>query len=123
MSYDEAGKNITGVAGSAVSQFHFVAHAVDGEFDHAGAGVLASGVAQADADAQGKAFPIAIMDGSVVKVKAGAAFARNANLTPNASGKAVAATTGNQINAIALEASNGADEIVAVQLMFRGVSA
>ena len=52
--------------------------------------------------------------------KTGAAVARGAELTANASGKAITATSGAFILAIALEAASAADEIIQVQIVKAG---
>lgn len=53
----------------------------------------------------------------------GAAVAKGAELCANASGKAITATTGKFILAIALEAASAADEIIKVQIVKAGYKA
>lgn len=61
-----------------------------------------------------------IISVGVTKVQAGAAIAAGAEVMANASGQAItAATTGNRINGIALEAAGGAGELIAV-LLYNG---
>lgn len=55
--------------------------------------------------------------------KAGAAVAAGAELTTDANGKCVTATTGNFITAIALEAATAADEVIKVQIIKAGYKA
>lgn len=87
------------IAASAVNQFRFVTFGSTG-VAHTGAGLRASGVALADA-AAGKAVGV-VYDGRVTVVAAGT-ISKGASVASNASGQAVAATTGNIIVATAYE--------------------
>ncbi len=123
MAFDEATRTITGIAGSVIERNRFVAHATDGKYDHAGAGVLADGVSMEPADADLKAFSMGIKNGSVVKVEAGAAVTANADVTPDSVGRAVTSTSTDAICGKALEAASAAGDIIAVLFSYRGVTA
>jgi hypothetical protein len=88
MATYEACKNISGIAGTAVTVYRLVALASDGEYDHAGAAARADGVA-AESVAAGGTFPLAIPNGAVVKVEAGGVVAVGDKLASDANGKAV----------------------------------
>jgi len=55
--------------------------------------------------------------------KAGAAIAIGAELTTDANGKAITASAGDFITAIALEAANAADDVIKVQIVKAGYKA
>lgn len=107
------------IAGSAITLYRFVALAADGQYDHvAGAQGRADGVAcQAQATA-GKAFAMQPLDGRVMKVEAGAAVTRGAQVASDASGRAIAHVTGagNYILGVAMDAASAAGEIIRVQM-------
>ncbi len=56
------------------------------------------------------------------KAKAGAAFAVDALLTTDATGRLVTAALGEHVHAIALQAAGAADEIVTVRLGYLGTA-
>ena len=101
----------------SANKFHFVT-AASGVATLAGAGVHVVGVLQNDPAAAGRAA--AIVTSGVSKVVAGAAVAANANVTPNASGRAVTAGMGDVVAGIALEAAGADGEIISVQLRAAG---
>jgi hypothetical protein len=95
-------------AGSVVSQHRFVTLASDGQVDHTGAGAQADGVSQDDGGtAAGRAVGLMLL-GGITKVEAGAAVTRGAEVASDASGRAVAAVTGDRILGRAWEAASGA---------------
>lgn len=89
------------IAASAVTQFRFVTLNASAKVAHTGAGLRAEGVALAGA-ATDQVLPVAY-EGRVTVVAAGTITA-GATVASNASGQAVAATTGNVILGRALEA-------------------
>lgn len=99
MAFIENASNRSYPAASAVTQFRFVTMGSTG-VAHTGAGLRASGVALASA-AAGGVVPVAY-DGRVSVVAAGT-ISRGASVASNASGQAVAATTGNIIVGTAYE--------------------
>jgi hypothetical protein len=103
MAFTENLSTRTYVSGSAVSQFRFVTLAADGQVDHTGAGLRADGVALNASVGANEAMTVAY-DGRVT-VTAGGVITRGANVAANATGQAVAATTGNVILGTALEAA------------------
>lgn len=74
-----------------------------------------------DAIAAGEQVDIQIKD--IGLWTAGAAVAKGAELCSDAAGKAITATTGKFILAIALEAATKADEIISVQIVKAGYKA
>ncbi len=118
MTTYQAVKTITVEAGTAVTRFRFVVRAADGQYDHSGATAEADGVAADDAAAAGDALPIALMNGAVMKVEAGAAVAALATVGSDASGRAITHVSGagNFRLGKALDAASAAGEIIRVQL-------
>lgn len=113
----EAGQDLSG------SQFRFGTVAADGQVDPTGAGAFASGVIQDDnADEAGKAVALMLLGGGVSKVEAGAAITAGAEITSDASGRAVAATTGDRILGAAWESAGGAGEIFTCSLYMGPIS-
>lgn len=112
---------ISAVAGSDLSskQYYFVSMATDGQVDSTGDGAYALGVVQNDPDAAGKAAEVAI--GGRTKIVAGAAFEEGVALASDANGKAVTATTGDEILGVAMEASSADGDIVSMVFQPRGV--
>ncbi len=103
-------------------QFKFVDIDASGEIAVAGAGVDSVGVLQNKPSAQGRAATV-WGPGSVCKVIAGAAVAAGARVTPDATGRAVTAVTGNRINGRALMAAGAAGEIISVFISGQGAVA
>lgn len=104
MAFNEDLKNYTYRAGVALpTQFIFVTRAADGQVDPTGAGLRADGVLLTTATAVDEAVTVAY-DGRVMAL-AGGTIARGAAVASNATGRAVAATTGNVILGYATEAA------------------
>lgn len=70
-----------------------------------------------------KPFPIADRPGEMVEGRAGAAFALDALLMSDASGKLITATTTNPVAAIARQAATAVDQLVPVEVAPRGLLA
>lgn len=70
--------------------------------------------------AAGQAVQVGVAGKS--KAKAGAAFAVDALLTTDATGRMVTATVGQHVHAVALQAAGAADEIVTVRLGYLGLA-
>lgn len=114
MAFTENMATRTSISGAAISQFTFVAGpASDGQIDPCGAGDRAAGVALSAASAAGQAVTVAY-DGRVT-VKAAGTIARGGAVASDASGEAVAATTGDIILGYALEAAVD-NQIITVEL-------
>ncbi len=123
MAFEQTVRTIDGEAGSAVVPYRFVVLAADGQYDHAAAAQgPVDGVSMEDADAVGKVFPIALQDGAVVKVEAGAAVVVGNEVSTDASGRVipVGATNGDLKHGRALEAAGAAGEIVSIQFAAKG---
>lgn len=71
-------------------------------------GVAAAAASSGDA--------VAVKHTGIVKVEAGAAVTRGAQVMSDSSGRAVNATATNKVVGVALEASSGAGEIISVKL-------
>lgn len=110
----------TFVAGADLSTEQYLFHtlATDGQINPSGDGAMAIGILQDAPTAAGQAASVATA--GVARVVAGAAFATGVALASNASGRAVTATTGEFILAIAKEAAAANGDIVRVQLTLGG---
>jgi hypothetical protein len=102
--YEESLSCVTVEAGQdlSASQFCFVSIAGDGQVDPTGAGAVADGVLQNDPNAAGVAAAVAIA--GVSRVVCGGVVSRGALVASDASGRAIAATTGAEIAGRALAA-------------------
>ncbi len=109
----EAGQDLS------AKQYHFVTMASDGQVDPTGAGAAADGVLQNAPAAAGRAAAVAVV--GRVKVLCGGTISANANVASNASGQAVAATTGNIVLGKALEAG-AANQYITIDF-FKGGNA
>ena len=115
MAWEKQGPTLPGiVAGADLSSaiHRFVVINSSGKAVLAGAGAAVDGVLHNNPEAD-RAASI-WMVGSVSKVEAGAAVAQGANVTSDATGRAVTAASGNYIAGRALQAAAGAGEFVPV---------
>lgn len=121
MAYMNDIKTRTFEAGQALAtQFIFVVQAADGQVDPVGTvGLRADGVLLTPATAAGQAVTVAY-DGRV-KVLAGGTIARGAAVTANATGRGVAAATGNIIAGYA-EESAVINQVITVRLERAGTA-
>jgi hypothetical protein len=106
----------TYLAGAAIVKYRAVKRGADK--NTAILATLASptlGIAMDNQDNVGKAFPVAHREGEMVLAAAGAAFALDAELTPDANGRLIAAATTQKVCAIAREAATALDQLVAVE--------
>jgi hypothetical protein len=111
-------KTVSVLAGSAVTIYRFVALAADGKYDHVGSAQgRADGVAAEGVAAEDDVFPMAVPDGAIVKVEAGAAVTRGAQVASDDVGRVIAhvTTAGNYILGTALDAAGAAGEVIRVQ--------
>lgn len=120
MAYNERLATRTSISGQALSQFRFVTMAADGQVDPTGAGARADGVVLTSAAGANEAVTVAY-DGRVM-ISAGGTISRGAAVASNASGQAVAATTGNIILGTALEAAVSG-QIITIELRRDGTAA
>lgn len=121
MAYMNDIKTRTFEAGQALpTQFIFIAQAADGQVDPVGTtGLRSDGVLLTPATAAGQAVTVAY-DGRV-KVLAGGTIARGAAVASNATGRGVAATTGNIILGYAEEAAV-VNQIITVRIERAGTA-
>jgi len=123
MSFEIPGQVITLEAGQDLSakQYYFVSLASDGQVDPTGAGLGVDGVLQDDPAVAG--YGALVMINGVSKVVAGAVITRGADVASDASGKAVASTSGDYIVGTALEAATADGDIIAVLITRAGRTA
>ena len=108
------------IAGAVVRLYRFVQLQADGKYDEVGvAQARADGVAAQAALADGDVFAMEpLPSGAIMKLEAGAAVTRGAQIASDNQGRAIAhvTTAGNYILGLALDAAAGAGEIIRVQL-------
>lgn len=104
----------------SAGRFHFVVVDSSKELALAGAGVSADGVLQDQPDAQGKIGSVMPLNGSILKVTAGAAVAVGAEVMSNASGRAITGTATNKSLGKAVSAAGADGEIIEVLANHRG---
>lgn len=116
MAYEEGLKCITRIAGAdlTAAKYRFVELTAGKVTRCNAAGEAAIGVLQND-PADTEAATIAIV-GSTTKVVAGAAITEGAKITTDNEGRAVTASTGNQIHGTAMLGAGAAGEIISVLL-------
>ena len=118
MATYDAAKLISGLAGSAVTIYRLLTLAADGQYDHTGAVGRPDGVCAESVSTVGGAVPLAIPDGSIVKVQAGAAVSVGDRLVSDAVGKVVADTNpglGGYWCGIARSAAAADGEVISMQ--------
>lgn len=112
---------VTRTAGSAITIYRFVVFAAgDSKYDMvSSAQGDFDGIAAEAAAADGDAFSMAIPNGSIVKVEAGAAVSAGAIVASDASGRAITAVSGlgNYTAGKALKAASAAGEIIEIQFL------
>jgi hypothetical protein len=87
-----------------------------GEVAVAGAGERVLGVLKNEPDAQGKVAEVASKRGAITKVSAGGTITAGNEVTPDASGEAVVAGSGDVVAGVALNSAVDGD-IVEIQLV------
>lgn len=115
MAWEKVGPTLPGMVAGAdltAGQHLFVVVNSSGKIVAAGAGAAVDGVLQNNPAADQAATVWGV--GSVSKVVAGAAVSQGAQVTPNASGQAVTAASGNYIAGRALQAATGAGQKIPV---------
>lgn len=112
----------TMVAGAAIAKGMQVKRGADlnTAIPNAAATTASLGVAMDDQDTAGRTFPIANGAGEFVLVRSGAAFALDARLTSDGSGRAITAASTNQSILIAREAATAADQLVTAEMLAQG---
>lgn len=126
MSTTSGPKGVLGttyLAGGVIVKNRFVKQGADA--DHVVQATAASvnvGVATDNQDNTEKVVSVLQKPGETVRIEAGAAFALGAKLASDANGKAVLATTGQPVSAIAREASTAATQLVVCELVNSSVT-
>lgn len=121
MSTSQSVVTISALAGSAVTIYRLVTQAADGNVDHcADATEKPLGVAAETQATVGGTVPVAIPNGAVVKIEAGAAITLGADVEAagDGSGKIITHTSGvgDYIVGTALSAAGADGDIIEVQL-------
>lgn len=118
MATYEAVRTRTVEAGTAISLYRFIAEAADGAHDHSADWGDADGVSAEAQATVGGSLPMALMDGSVMKVEAAAAISKLDTVSSDASGKAKThvTTIGRWRLGKALDAAAADGDIIRVQL-------
>lgn len=117
MATYQAPRGVNVEAGTAVTIYRFVVKAADGQYDHSGAEAEADGVCGESQATVGAAFPMALLDGAILKVEAGAAVSLLDTVASDSVGRAVthSSSAGNFRLGKALDAATAAGEIIRVQ--------
>lgn len=103
--------------GAMANRWRFVVLTGDYTVGYAGAGATAFGVNLDTADIAGRGIGVVEPSSGVsCKLEAGAAFAAGAYLKPDASGRGIAAATGQQYSARAIQAATALGDVVEVML-------
>lgn len=118
--YEKVGRITLPVASDqSANQYKFMTGTTGGITLQTTAGGACIGVLDTnDADAVGKRADVAVT--GVMKVAAGAAVSQWANVQSDATGRAIAAATGDYSQGIALEAATDAGDLIAVLLRPQG---
>jgi len=106
----------------SAKQFCLVKLSAADTVDTAGAGELCIGVLQNNPNAAGLVATVS-RDGDVTRVVAGAAFSAGVKLASDANGKAVLATTGDEVIGISNQAATALDEVVEMTQTHGGIAA
>lgn len=104
-------QTVTVVPSGAISPYRFVSYAGA----QAGAGVAARGVTHDGAEATDKSCAVIALGTGIVE--AGGAFSPGDKLAADANGKAVVATIGKHINAIAVDAATADGDLAEVEIV------
>jgi hypothetical protein len=109
----------TAVAGAAVAKGQLLKRGADQNtlIPNTAATIETIGVAADDQDTAGRTFPYHSNPGETVLVRSGAAFALDARLTSDASGRAITAASTNKSTLVAREAATAADQLVVAEIL------
>jgi hypothetical protein len=112
----------TGIAGAAIAKGQLLKRGADLNtlIPNTAATIATVGIAADDQDTAGRSFMYHDNPGETVFVRSGAAFALDAKLMSDASGRAITATATNLPVAIAREAATAANQLVTAELMSQG---
>ena len=121
MATSQSVKLISGVSGSAVEIYRLVTLSSDGQYDQVADATERPAGVSAESVAADQELPIALPNGAIVKLEAGAAIAVGAELEAagDGSGRAITHTSGvgDFIVGVAVTAASGSGEIIEVQLL------
>jgi hypothetical protein len=107
-------------AGAAITACRMVKRGADADsvILNAAATTRSLGISEEDQATATKPVRIAHRPGEMVRIEAGAAFALDAFLTSDATGRGVTAATGNQVTAIARQAAAAAGDLVNCEITY-----
>jgi hypothetical protein len=107
-------------AGAAITRCRMVKRGADADsvIHNAAATTRSLGISEEDQATVAKPVRIAHRPGELVRVEAGASFALDAFLTSDATGRAIAAATGNQVTAIARQPATAAGDLVLCEITY-----
>jgi hypothetical protein len=115
----------TAIAGAIITKGQFLKRGADQNtlIPNTAATIQSVAVALDDQDTAGRTLPVADQPGELVLVRAGAAFALDALLTSDGTGRAITAATTNKVLAVAREAATAVDQLVTAQLLTQNSTA
>lgn len=111
-------ESISLTASAAIAQYRFVSVGANGRIAQSGAGVDPHAVSAEAATAAGQVINVFELSGKV-EVEAGAAVTAGVEVASDATGRAVAATSGNEVGGVALESASAAGERITVLMSKR----
>lgn len=117
MTYQSARAiTLTPITANLINQRRFVSLLATGVIDETTAAGDAVGVSLDESDANDSVpIPVAVLDGGVVEVEAGAAVTQGARVMSDATGRAIDATGATaRVLGFALDSSTGAGEVIRV---------
>lgn len=102
-------ESVSLTASGAIAQYRFVSVGANGQIAQSTAGADPHAVSAEAATAANQVINVFELSGKV-EVEAGAAFAAGAIIASDATGRAVTATTGDEVGGVALQAATAAGE-------------
>lgn len=122
MSTQQIVRLISLVASGVLAARRFVTIDSSGEAAYPSAQASASGVTQEATTAQGQVVGCAVPDGAIAKVEAGDVITQGADISPDATGRAIphVAAVGNVKMGKAMEAAGAAGDIISCQILNLG---
>jgi len=123
MATNENSRQVTRIAGEALTRYRFVRSGALGRVLHTAIVVnqFVDGIVAEDSILTADNVGIVVPDGGTAKVQAGGVITAGANVTTNASGQAVAAASTNAIVGTYIgSVSSAANDIIEIQFAHKG---
>ena len=119
MATYESARSITGIVGSAITEYRFVTLAADGQYDHsASAQGNVDGISGETVATVGRDFPLIVADGGLSKIEAGATVAVGDLVATDTVGRAITHVAAVDNVAVGRARTGGAiGEIISIQFM------